>query len=193
MTGEVGLTTTTETAGTASAEPTDEELAAFVSRLSAAERGPLERYVRALIGTDAHRAEDVVQEALLRAWLNAGRLIRECVPPRPWLFAVARNIAIDWHRRDLARPREVHDGVLVQLVDAADHIERILDRAMIADALAALPDQHREVLYHLHYCDRSGQETAELVGIPRGTVKSRTYYAVRALRRILGDRGLAAA
>jgi RNA polymerase sigma-70 factor (ECF subfamily) len=187
------LTTTTDDQAGSQAGPKASALAEFVHRLCAEERPPLERYVRSLVSADAHRAEDVVQETLLRAWLNRHRLIRDRIPPRPWLFTVARNIAIDWHRRDMARPQQTHDGMLAKLPDTEDHIERLLDRTTVTDAISALADQHREVLYYQHYCGRTGPETAELVGVPRGTVKSRTHSAVQSLRRALADRGLQAA
>src|SRR6201991_1096306 len=69
--------------------------------------GPLLMFVLRLTGGDRQRAEDVVQETLLRAWRNADRLGTSGHPSlRPWLVTVARRIVIDEHRSVLARPRE---------------------------------------------------------------------------------------
>ena len=59
----------------------------------------------------------------------------------------------------------------------------------MADALAALSPEHREVLVEIYYRGRSVAEAAETIGVPPGTVKSRTYYALRSLRLRLEERG----
>ena len=61
----------------------------------------------------------------------------------------------------------------------------------VAECLSALSPDHRAVLLETYYRDRSVAEAAEILGIPQGTVKSRTYYALRALRLALEERGLA--
>ena len=66
-------------------------------------------------------------------------------------------------------------------------LEQVLARRVIADALATLPTAQREVLFHLIYCDRTGRETARLMKIPHGTVKSRSHHAVRVLHKTLRD------
>lgn len=152
---------------------------------------PLYAYVVRLLGGDRHRAEDIVQETLLRCWskqdLSVGGLLL-----RPWLFRVARNLVIDGHRRRLARPREI-DGSswLGELSTEADEIEEMLSSVVVGDALQALSFAHREVLYETYFVGRTTQEAAVALGVPQGTVKSRVYYALRALRLALEERGLA--
>lgn len=74
--------------------------------------GPLLAYVLRLVAGDRQRAEDVVQETLIRAWKNAGQLNRATGSVRPWLVTVARRIVIDGHRSRQARPQEVDPSPL---------------------------------------------------------------------------------
>ncbi len=163
----------------------DEEL---VRALYAEHAAPLLRYAVHLMGGDRQRAEDIVQETLLRAWQHpeaiAGR------PARPWLFAVAKNLAIDSYRARKSRPPEVGEAAL-DVVPAPDEAERALESWAVADALTALRPEHQRVLLETYYRGKSVAEAAAALGVPAGTVKSRTFYALRALRLALEERGLA--
>jgi RNA polymerase sigma-70 factor, ECF subfamily len=150
--------------------------------------GPLLRYALQLTGGDRQRAEDIVQETLLRAWLHPEALAGR--PARPWLFAVARNLAVDAYRARRARPHEVGEAAL-DLVAVPDGAERALESWAVADALRSLRPDHQGVLLETYYHGRSVAEAAAVLGIPAGTVKSRTYYALRALKVALEERGLA--
>ncbi len=167
-------------------KPTSDE--DLVRALYAEHAAALLRYVLRMTGGDRQRAEDIVQETLLRAWLHpeaiAGR------PARPWLFAVARNLAVDAHRARKARPHEVGETAL-SLTAVPDEADRVLESWAVADALAALRPDHRLVLLETYYRGRSVAEAALVLGIPPGTVKSRAFYALRALRLELEERGLA--
>ncbi|MEV7005274.1 sigma-70 family RNA polymerase sigma factor [Streptosporangium sp. NPDC051022] len=149
--------------------------------------GPLYGYVLRLTG-DPGKAEDVVQETLLRAWRHPDALSGR--PIRAWLFKVARNLVVDQHRARKARPPEVGDEALA-VVPVDDELERAVESWAVAEALATLRSEHREVLAEVYYQGKSVKEAAEALGIPAGTVKSRTYYALRALKLALEERGLA--
>lgn len=161
---------------------------ALVRALYAEHAGPLLRYALRLTSGDRQRAEDIVQETLLRAWLHPEAIAER--PARPWLFAVARNLAVDAHRARNARPREVGESAL-ELLPVADEADRVLESWGVADALRALRPEHRQVLVQTYYLGRSVAEAAAELGIPGGTVKSRTFYALRALKLALEERGLA--
>jgi RNA polymerase sigma-70 factor (ECF subfamily) len=140
---------------------------------------------------DRQRAEDVVQEVLLRAWRQLSRLELGDRPLRPWLFAVARNVLTDLHRADRARPRIVaDDSELAAVAGDADEIDRAVESWAMGEALHRISEQHREVLVQSYWLGMSVAETARALGIPPGTVKSRTYYAVRALRLALEEMGV---
>jgi RNA polymerase sigma-70 factor (ECF subfamily) len=151
--------------------------------------GAVLRFAVRLTGGDLGRAEDIVQETLLRAWRQRDALDAQRGSLRPWLFTVARRIAIDAHRARGARPTEVGDSVL-SAVPAADEIDRGLDRLIVADALQALSVEHRAVIVETYFHGRSVGEAAVVLGVPVGTVKSRTFYALRALRLALTERGV---
>jgi RNA polymerase sigma-70 factor (ECF subfamily) len=154
-----------------------------------AHAGPLLGYAMRLTGGDRGRAEDVVQETMLRAWRHRDSLDTRRGDLRPWLFTVAHHVAIDAYRARVSRPPEVGDAVL-EALPSADDIDARLDRLLIADALTALSAEHRGVLIETFYRGRSVAEAAEALGVPAGTVKSRTFYALRALKLALAERGV---
>jgi RNA polymerase sigma-70 factor, ECF subfamily len=163
--------------------------ATIVTELYRQYRAPLMSYVLRLTAGDWQRAEDVVQETMLRAWHQAGQLDLGEPSLMPWLATVARRIVIDEKRRGSARPAETGDGMLDN-VPVADATEDLLRKVVVTEALRALSAAHREVLNETILRDRTVNEAAETLGIPVGTVKSRVYYALRALRVVLAERGI---
>lgn len=143
-----------------------------------------------LNGGDRGWAEDVVQETLLRAWQHPQALDPARGPLRPWLLTVARRITIDQVRARRSRPREVADSSVVALGAVDDEIERVVESWVVADGLSSLTPAHREVLLETYYAGRSVAEAAAVLGVPEGTVKSRTFYALRALKIALEERGV---
>lgn len=146
-------------------------------------------FVTRLTGSDMALAEDIVQETLLRAWRHPEALDPARGPIRPWLYAVARRLVVDAYRAQTSRPHEVSDIELVD-VSAPDDIERALVGWVVADALASLSVEHREVLVETYYRGASVQEAANRLGVPAGTVKSRAYYALRELRLRFEEQGM---
>ena len=153
--------------------------------------GPLLMFVLRLTGGDRQRAEDIVQETLLRAWRNAHRLGAQGQQSlRPWLVTVARRIAIDDHRSASARPSETYDRELESFPSTADDTDRVLQSMTVSDALRELSQSHREILIETYFRGRTVPEAAEVLNLPLGTAKSRVYYALRALRTALQSRGV---
>jgi RNA polymerase sigma-70 factor (ECF subfamily) len=161
---------------------------AFVRALYAEHGGALLRYALHLMSGDRQRAEDLVQETIVRAWRHPEALAER--PARPWLFAVARNLAVDSYRARQARPTELGEAAL-SLLPSDDDADRTLESWAVADALASLRPEHRRVIIETYYRGCSVAEAAATLGIPAGTVKSRTFYALKALKLALQERGLA--
>ena len=138
---------------------------------------------------DRQRAEDLVQETLLRAWRHPEALDPDRGSARAWLFTTARHLAIDAWRRRTARVGEVITDALPE-PPPVDETERAVEAWTIADALAKLSESHRRVIVECFYRGRSVAEAASVIGVPPGTVKSRTHYAMRALRLVLEEMGV---
>ncbi|ELP67264.1 sigma-70 region 2 [Streptomyces turgidiscabies Car8] len=170
---------TTITPGTTTAE---HELAALQR-----EHGrPLFALLLRLCDGDRQRAEDLVQETLVRAWQHPEALRADDFESvRPWLLTVGRRLAIDARRARQARPPEVGDAILESARVCADHAERSAATLDVREAVKTLTPEHREVLVLVYFHGASVAEAATALGIPPGTVKSRAYYALRALRRVL--------
>jgi RNA polymerase sigma-70 factor (ECF subfamily) len=130
---------------------------------------PLLAYVERIPG-DRHMAEDIVQETLIRGWL----------------LTVARNLAIDGIRSAYSRheaPGADHPGMLQN-----DHADTVATSVDTMTLLRHLSPEHQEVLVHTYLHDSTVQETAQILGIPPGTVKSRQHYALRQLRNRIRTR-----
>lgn len=170
--------------------PLDEAVVADIYRDHAA---VLRRFVgRAAI--DPARAEDVVQEVILRVWRQAP----EVQSMRAYLLQTARNMLIDMHRAASRRVTEVaadrDDDSRARLDPRTPNpeieIDRALDTILVEEALGRLQPDHRAVVVALYYQRLSTAEAAARLGIPAGTVKSRAFYAVRSLRTILDEMGV---
>jgi RNA polymerase sigma-70 factor, ECF subfamily len=140
----------------------------------------LRAYVTRLL-SDPHQAEDVVQETMLRAWRNAEVLVPERGSVNGWLMRVAHNIAVDKVRARKARPDEVEESAATPR-SLDDHASAVVDSVFVARALARLSPAHREVLHVVYFADHTAVQAAKVLGLPVGTVKSRTYHALRRLK-----------
>jgi len=164
---------------------------ALMQQLHDEHAGALWGYCLRLTNQDRARAEDVAQETLLRAWRNRSVLESPPRAVRAWLFTVARNLVIDeWRSRrantelPVAEPPEARE--------AADRTDQLLLSWVVAEAVTKLSADHRAVLLECYYRGSPVAEAARLLGVPEGTVKSRTHYALRALRLALEELGVTA-
>ena len=160
----------------------DDGFRAVVEEHSAAVHG----FIRRRVG-DAGRAEDLTQEVFLRAWRHAERYDSERADVRGWLLAIARNLVIDSYRSDAARPRTGGSEELLELLPGPDEIDAAVSAWAMAEALRRLTPAHRDVLLCLYYRRWTLGQTAEHLGVALGTVKSRSTYALRALRLVLEE------
>jgi RNA polymerase sigma-70 factor (ECF subfamily) len=162
-----------------------------MQRLHDEHAGALWGHCLRLVNHDRARAEDVCQETLLRAWKNASLLDEAQGSVRAWLFTVARNIVIDESRTRRSRS-EFPMGELPEPVPTEDASDELLMTWVVADAVTRLSPEHRAVLQQTYFQGRPVAEAARRLGIPEGTVKSRTHYALHALRLALEEMGVVA-
>ncbi len=163
-----------------------------VRAVYAAHGGELYRFARRALG-DAGLAEEAVQEAFLRAWQAADRFDDRLGSLRTWLFAILRNVVIDLSRARAVRPRLARadqTGVERALdLASAEEIESVLTAWQVEEALAKISPHHRAALIEVHTKGRPYADVAAECGVPAGTIKSRVFYGLKALRLALEELG----
>lgn len=158
-------------------------------------RNPIFRTAYGLTG-DRQVAEEILQDTFARAFQRRHSL-RTDVSPLPWLHRVSLNLCYSRLSRRRLDSRPIgpdEGGVPDDRPLPAEHAEQAELRQIVRDGIAALPEKHQSVIV-LYYLQRlSLQETAEVLDVRLGTVKSRLHYALIGLRRHLeGDRRLGGA
>ena len=138
---------------------------------------------------DRGLAEEAVQETFVRAWRAADRFDDELGSLRTWLFAIVRNVVIDLSRARAVRPALTSDAIVDDGLFVDEAFERVLTSWQVEEALRMLSDEHRSALVEVHYKGRAYSDVALGLGVPVGTVKSRVYYALKAMRLALEELG----
>jgi RNA polymerase sigma-70 factor, ECF subfamily len=172
---------------------TDQDL---VARLAAGDQAALEELLRrwdrplhAFVArqTGGMEVEDLRQETWLRV-LRAADRFQPDKTFSTWLFAIALNLCRDWYRRRPASPME--SEAVERALQAGDGDPPAPEDALEARRLLAqLPESLRSAVTLRYYHDMSEEQMAEVLGIPRGTVKSRLHHAVRRLMQLCRVRG----
>ena len=137
---------------------------------------------------DVTSAEDVVSEAFIEVWRQAGRFEgRSSVST--WIMSIARFKALSVRRRRLEI--ELDDKVADTVANQDSTPEQILletdRRAQLRACLSQLSAEHREIVDLVYYHDKTIEEVAEIVGVPKNTVKTRMFYARRRLAHLLAQ------
>ena len=195
-----------------SPEPNDEELLVLYQqgdvgafeRLLRRHRGPLYTFLVRMLG-DREKAEDLAQEAFLRIVKGAAGW-EQRAKFKTWLYTIARNLCVDQARRDRFRRTDSLDAqggppgddegpaLVERLPNAGAGPERATEsarlRPLLARALAALPDEQREVFILREQAGLAFREIADAVGVNENTVKSRMRYALEGLRKHLAAAGV---
>jgi RNA polymerase sigma-70 factor (ECF subfamily) len=138
---------------------------------------------------DRGAAEEIVQEVFLRAWRHAERYDPERAAVRTWLYQITRHAIIDARRRAAVRP-----GLPLHQPEEEEAGGVSLEQAMlgwqVAAALERLTPEHRQMIRMAQFRGLTMREIADATGLPLGTVKSRTWYALRSLRLVLEEMGV---
>ncbi len=181
------------TSGTDGAARSQDRVVSF-ERYVLPEVAVLYRVALSLTGQPAD-AEDLVQDTLIRAYRAVDRF--DGAHPRAWLLTILRHTHINRNRR--RRPFLLADGdgvgaMVERLAPSAPSSDEVLIstqfQAVVADALAALPEKHRAVLALVDIDGMTYQEAADALGVPRGTVMSRLHRARKKIRGDLDDSGV---
>ena len=136
---------------------------------------------------DRGAAEDAVQEVFVKAWRGRGSFDPGRGSLRTWLFGIARNVVVDALR---ARGRRVVPIALEDRHDRptdADVADAVAAHLAVHEALAGLSPAHRDVLVRVHLQGLSAAEVAAELGVPVGTVRTRVFYGLRAMRLALEE------
>jgi RNA polymerase sigma-70 factor (ECF subfamily) len=154
-----------------------------------AAHGPeLYRFALRSLG-DRGLAEEAVQETFVRAWQAADRFDDALGSLRTWLFAIIRNVVIDLSRARAVRPQVAAQSEQPVVIILDDEIDSVLVAWQVEEALLKLSDEHRDALIEVHYKGRPYGDVAHERGVPVGTMKSRVYYALKAMRLALEELG----
>jgi RNA polymerase sigma-70 factor (ECF subfamily) len=150
-----------------------------------AHAGELYGFARRALG-DPTAAEDAVQETFVRAWRASGRFDPSLGSLRAWLFAILRNVIID-----AARSRQVRATVVSADVEVpeSDRVEEVLRCWLVEEALRRLTPEHRHAVVEVYFHGRPATEVATDAGVPAGTIRTRLFYALKALRLSLDELG----
>lgn len=150
-----------------------------------AHSGELVGFARRALG-DAQLAEEAAQETFVRAWQHRERFDPSLGSMRTWLFAIERRLVID-----LARSRAIRrtEPLSPDTAEVEDGIARAMQAWQVEEAIRRLRDEHRHVLVEIYYRGRPSRSVADELGIPDGTVRSRLFYALKALKLVLEEMG----
>lgn len=162
--------------------------AAFYDRYGQAAYNLAARIVR-----DRHLAEDVVQEVFVAVHAAAGSFDSRRGRPAQWLLTMTHHKAVDLvRRRQVRRADSLPEGFdpVDPRVDVTEQAWVSMNRELIGEALATLPDTHRELIELAYFGGYTQHELADRLRVPIGTVKSRTFRALDLLRAALNTRGL---
>jgi len=168
----------------------------LIQRAAGGDRSAFEqlyqRYARPVFGLalrrlgDRGRAEDAVQETFASIWRSAGSYRPDRGPGAPWLYAVARNAIVDRARSRADLPAEIPDSADAE-PGPSDQAEQSWVSWRVHRALEELPEREREVIALAYWSGLSQSEVADFLGIPLGTVKTRTRAALAHLADVLGE------
>ena len=136
-------------------------------------------------------AMELVQETMTNVWQKAHLFDADKGNASTWIYAIARNIRFDMLRRQQASKEDIYGDDIWPVLEAegADAQQDLMEMSLVMEQVESLftqlPDKQRRVVEALFIEGRSQQEIAQALGIPLGTVKSRTRLALQRLKELL--------
>ena len=138
-------------------------------------------------------AEEIVQEAFLAVWRNPSGYDQQRGSVRAWLMGMVHHRAVDAIRREESQRRRVEESMVSDPVVSPDPADDVVDeldlpeeRKAVRAALDGLPQEQRQVIELMYFGGLSQTKISEQLGLPLGTVKSRTLLGMRRLRGAIG-------
>jgi RNA polymerase sigma-70 factor (ECF subfamily) len=139
-------------------------------------------------------SEEIVQEAFLALWRDPGAYREDRGNFRSWLMSTVHHRAVDAVRREEAQRRRSRDAAEAGVVIEGDVGEKVVEEADLAEtrskvraALEGIPAEQRRVLELMYFEGKTQSRIAEELGLPLGTVKSRTLLGMRRLRGMVTE------
>ncbi|MEW6401061.1 MAG: sigma-70 family RNA polymerase sigma factor [Chloroflexota bacterium] len=180
-------------------EQSDESLVAQVAQGdSAALEALYDRYAPVVLGlvmkvnADQEAAEDILQETFWRVWRYAGTYQPQLGSFAAWMFRIARNLAVDLHRRQSARPQAPRSDEPEDMDQTPDPNAEVLEQTQssfrsreVHSAVATLPAEQRQVIEMAYFLGMTRQEIADATGESLGTIHTRARLGLQKLRREL--------
>jgi RNA polymerase sigma-70 factor, ECF subfamily len=153
--------------------------------LFARHRTAIYRWLLRFVGNETV-AEDLVSDVFLDVWRQAGRFEGRAAVST-WLLSIARFKALSARRR---RPdAELDEVIEATVADPTDDPEVMLEKKnrdeLVREALTTLSSEHREIIDLVYYHEKSVEECAQILSIPRATVKTRMFYARKKLAEMV--------
>ncbi len=150
-------------------------------------RSELTGLARRALGS-AHLAEEAVQETFARAWRSRHRFDASRGSLRTWLYSIERNLLVDMARtRQRQEVRDARLGGEADLID--DHVESTIASWQVEEAVRQLSTAHRTIVVEMYFKGRTSKEMADRLAVPEGTVRSRLFYALKAMKLTLEEMG----
>lgn len=137
-------------------------------------------------GVTPESAEELVQETMIKVWRKAPTFSASQASASTWMYTIARNTRIDWLRKqNRQNPDDLNaDDIYDEREDPTPYssLVQIRNKKHIDEQLGKLPDEQAEVLKLMYFQGKSGQQVADTLGLPLGTVKSRIRLALNKMK-----------
>ena len=139
-------------------------------------------------GMERSLAENILQEVMIIVWTKPYLFDEKKAAARTWIYTLVRNKMIDEYRSNTRKKSGLQKFELLSNIDqVVDTTDLMSTTRPVNDIISTLPKEQKQILYMLYSMGMSHREVSETLGLPIGTVKSRTRLAFQRLRRNIGE------